>query len=664
MKALKIATLAAALLATPLAHALDIEPYIRKDKFEQIKISPKGDFFAATVPLEDRTVLVILRRSDNKVTGSFSLGKNTVVADFDWVNPTRVLVSPGEKYGALDRPALNGELYAVDAGGGDPELLVGYRLKGDAGTHIRGKKAEPVAAFLVDDLPADDKSVIITVSPFARDTYSRAEKMDVYSGRRVRVASAPIRNATFATDNDGIVRFAHGEDIDLSSRLYYRKGDGAEWQLLNDDSVTGHDETAIGFSADNRIAYLNVESDKGPDRIVAFDTTTGTRTDVMRDDVADPLKMIYKPGTGVPVGAYFMAGKPVTRFFDPTSAEAKLQRQLEDAFPDSTVSVTSETADGGIAMVRVSSDRNSGDYYLFDTQKRKAEYALSNRDWFDPDRMNPVTPIEFQARDGLAIHGYVTRPKGSEGKRLPMVVVPHGGPFGIRDYWGFDVETQMLASAGYAVLQVNFRGSGGYGRDFHHAGARQWGGTMQDDLTDATRWAVEQGIADGSRVCLYGASYGGYASLMGVAKEPTLYKCAAGYVGVYDLPTMHTAGDISERKSGRNFVFDWIGPREDVAAVSPTRLADRIKVPVFLAAGGEDERAPIEHSRMMESALRRAGVPVETLYFDTEGHGFYVPAHRREFYTRLLAFLSRNIGGATVTPPSSTAASTATATAR
>jgi dipeptidyl aminopeptidase/acylaminoacyl peptidase len=323
------------------------------------------------------------------------------------------------------------------------------------------------------------------------------------------------------------------------------------------------------------------------------------------------------------------------------------------------VRVTSETDDGSTALVRVSNDRNPGDYYLFDTRTLKATYGLSNREWLDPDDMNPVAPIEFKARDGLAIHGYLTRPKGSEGKRLPMVVMPHGGPFGIRDYWGFNEEAQILATAGYAVLQVNFRGSGGYGRDFRYAGARQWGGTMQDDVTDATRWAVGQGIADAGRVCLYGASYGGYASLMGVAKEPALYRCAVGYVGVYDLPTMHTAGDISERASGRNFVNEWIGPRDQVAAVSPTRLADRIKVPVFLAAGGEDERAPIEHSRMMERALQKAGVPVETLYFDTEGHGFYLPEHRREFYTKLLAFLSRNLGGATVTPPPAGATATA-----
>src|SRR5690606_18350126 len=176
------------------------------------------------------------------------------------------------------------------------------------------------------------------------------------------------------------------------------------------------------------------------------------------------------------------------------------------------------------------------------------------------------------------------------------------------------------------------------------AGARQWGGTMQDDLTDATRWAIEQGIADRSRICIYGASYGGYAALMGVAREPGLYRCAAGYVGVYDLPMMHARGDIQERGSGVTYLREWLGAPDALRDVSPVNLAANIKVPVFLAAGGEDERAPIQHTQRMEAALKQAGVPVESLYYPREGHGFYADANRREYYTRLLAFLARSLG--------------------
>jgi dipeptidyl aminopeptidase/acylaminoacyl peptidase len=348
----------------------------------------------------------------------------------------------------------------------------------------------------------------------------------------------------------------------------------------------------------------------------------------------------------VPVGVGLANGVWSTRFFDTTAPEARLQKSLEAAFAGSSVTVTSQTKDGRTALVRVSSDRNPGDYYLFDTVTKKADFLLANRDWLDPDALHPMQAISFKARDGLAIHGYLTRPNGTAGQRLPLVVLPHGGPFGERDYWRFDEEAQLLASAGYAVLQVNFRGSGGYGRAFEHAGAREWGETMQDDLTDATRWAIAQGHADASKVCLYGASYGAYASLMGAAKEPDLYRCSAGYVGVYDLPMMHTEGDTQEYASGESFIQQWIGPRAEIAAVSPTRMAERIKVPVFLAAGGEDRRTPIQHSRMMEQALRKAGTQVETLYYDTEGHGFFRPDHRREFYVRLLDFLSRSLGGA------------------
>lgn len=659
-KAGRVLSLVAGMLIAHSALAVEVERFVERDKFNAIKISPTGEYFAASVPLDDRTVLAIIRRADNRMTGTFALEQHNHVADFHWVNPERVVISTAQKFGDLDTPGLTGELFALNADGSRSEILVGYRVAGNGlGTRIQPKKVEAIAAFLVDDLPADDKNVVISVQPFARDAFSDAERMDVYTGRRVRVASAPVRNARFVTDNAGIVRFAAGEDLDLSRKLYYRSGNGAEWKLVNDESRTARAETPLGFSADNRIAYLQVEHAKGPDSIVAFDVETGQRSEVVRHATVDPNRIIYRAGTGVPVGVVFEDGRGATQFFDKASPEARLQRSLEAAFAGNDVTVTSETADGRLALVFVSSDRNPGDYYLFDTVAKKADHVLSAREWFDPAKMHPTQPVRFAARDGLEIHGYVTRPLGSEGKALPTVVMPHGGPFGIRDYWQFDNDVQLLASAGYAVLQVNFRGSGGYGRDFHHAGAREWGGKMQDDVTDATRWAIKEGIADASRICLYGASYGAYASLMGVAKEPSLYRCAAGYVGVYDLPTMHTEGDIRESGTGKTYLDEWVGPRAEVASASPTRMADRIKVPVFLAAGGEDRRTPIEHSRMMEQALKRAGVPVETLYYETEGHGFYRPEHRREFYTRLLAFLSRSLGGATASAPPASGAATA-----
>jgi dipeptidyl aminopeptidase/acylaminoacyl peptidase len=339
----------------------------------------------------------------------------------------------------------------------------------------------------------------------------------------------------------------------------------------------------------------------------------------------------------------YMDGKPHTRFFDPKGREAHLYEMLSSAFPDDSVMVTSTTNDGKIALVSTYSDRDPGSFYLFDAETKKAAYLLSRRSWIDPEKMAKVKPVELTARDGMLMRGYLTLPPGKDGRNLPLVIYPHGGPFGIYDTWGFDTEPQILAAAGYAVLQVNYRGSGNYGRSFHQSGAQQWGLTMQDDLTDATRWAIDQGIADRNRICMYGASYGAYASLMGVAKEPALYKCAAGYVGVYDLVTL-SAQESRESKRLNIWTSEWLGSGPVLASVSPNRIADRIKVPVFLAAGGEDETAPIAHSERMEAALKKAGIPVETLYYRTEGHGFYTVEHQREYYTRLLAFLARNLG--------------------
>jgi len=652
--------LAAALLfsSAPLAAQVDVDRYVKKDAFDQIKLSPSGDYYAASVPMEKQTVLVIMRRPDNKLTATFSLGKNTHVMGFWWVNPERVVISAGEKLGELESPLSTGELYAINANGGKVEFLVGQRVAGEGlGTRIQPKKVEMIAAEMIDDLPNDDKNILISVSPFNADAFTRVERMDVYSGRRTPVARAPVRNASFTTDNGGVVRFAHGSGTDNVNKLYYREGDGSEWKLINDEAVSDRIETPVGFSQDNQQAYLRVEQTEGPDAILTMDIATGARKQVLRDDNTDPSRIIFKSvasaaGEGVasarvPVGAYFMDGEPRTEFFDGASGSARLQKSLEAAFQGQSVHVTSTTADARLALVQTFSDRNPGDFYVFDTQAKKAEHLISRRTWFDPDKMAEMRPVSFKARDGLPLHGYLTVPHGSSGKNLPLVLMPHGGPFWQMDQWGFDGDGQMLAEAGYAVLQVNFRGSSNHGRAFTQAGAREWGGKMQDDLTDATRWAIQQGVADPGLVCIFGASYGGYAALMGAAKEPGMYKCAAGYVGVYDLPMMHARGDIQSGRSGENYLREWVGDKDQLGAVSPNRLAGQIKVPVFLAAGGEDQRAPIEHSKMMERALIGAGVPVETLYYDSEGHGFYKDEHRREFYTRLLAFLSRNIGGAT-----------------
>lgn len=629
---------------------VDLEAHLKNNDFNDIKISPDGQYFATTIPMDDKTGIAILRRADSKVVSSFSLGKNNHVYDFTWANSDRLLIRVAEKFGMLEQPQATGEVIGMTVGDKGVEPLVGYRASsGGVGSRIgQGSSKNNVAAITLDKIPGDDRNIVITTAPYSEDElWTRAERLDVYTGKREIIARAPVKGSDFFIDNKGVVRFARGSEYDNASKLYHRANDDAEWTLVNDENVSGRVESPLGFSEDNRTAYLQVEQKSGPDAIVSYDSASGERKEVLRDKSSDPTYIIYGFGaTNAPVGAMYLDGRPHTRFFDEASKEAKLYKMLQAAFPDDTVMVTSTTDDGKTALVSTSSDRDPGSFYLFDTETKKASYLLSRRDWVDPEKMARVKPVELKARDGLAMRGYLTLPPGKGERNLPLVIYPHGGPFGIYDTWGFDTDPQILAAAGYAVLQVNYRGSGNYGRNFHQSGAQQWGLAMQDDLTDATRWAIEQGIADPDRICIYGASYGAYAALMGVAKEPGLYKCAVGYIGVYDLVKL-SAQESRESKRLNTWTSEWMGTGEKLGPVSPNRIANRIKVPVFLAAGGEDEIAPIDQSESMESALKKAGVPVETLYYKTEGHGFYDAEHRQEYYRRLLAFLSRSLGGGT-----------------
>ncbi len=626
-------------------QAIPIQNFLRQDMFDQIKLSPTGKYIARSVTLGEKTVLAITERSTNKLTGHFNLAGKTQVQDFWWVSDERLLISVGERDGLLEKPQATGELYATNADGSGQGILVGYRAGSDtSGSHITGgKEREAVAAFMVDDLPNDPNNVIVAVRPMQGEVpYTRAETMDVHSGHRAVAAIAPVRNAKFKTDPDGVVRFASGSGVDNRMKTYYRDNAKADWQLLNDQSATHRALVPLGFSADGRIAYLQKDEEKGPDGIYAYDTTAHSMKLQQRDPVASPGNILNGPH-GEIIGAQYIDGKSKVMFFDEESPIAKAYRSLEASFPDQVVRLDGFTSDGKLAMVNVYNDRSPGDYYMFDLDSKKAAHLVSRYDWLDPDSMGVVRPITLTARDGLVLHGYLTLPPGSDGKNLPMVVNPHGGPFLIFDTWGFDWETQLLASRGYAVLQVNYRGSDNYGSDFAIAGYKQWGGAMQDDVTDATRWAIQQGVADAHRICIYGGSYGGYAALMGVAKEPSLYRCAIGYVGVYDMKTLYQDDVVSDSIKSTNFFKETLG-QEDLDAKSPTHLADRITVPVMLVAGREDEIAPPKHTEMMRDALLKAGKKVDAKIYDREGHGFFIDADRLDFYTRMLDFLDDNIG--------------------
>jgi dipeptidyl aminopeptidase/acylaminoacyl peptidase len=335
-------------------------------------------------------------------------------------------------------------------------------------------------------------------------------------------------------------------------------------------------------------------------------------------------------------------------YFDAKSAQ--LQKDLHEVFPGDSLRLQNFSADGKRALVLVTNDRSPGKYYLYDETKQSVEQITARAPWIDPKLMGEVKPITYKARDGLDIAGYLTTPPGKAPKKLPLIVYPHGGPYAVRDIDGFDPYAQFFASRGYAVLQMNFRGSGGYGTKFLEAGAREWGGKMQDDVTDAVKWAVSQGVADEGRVCIFGASYGGYAALMGAAMTPDIYRCVISYAGVTDLESMfqpRIMGRIGYRdRAPEEIVFlnRMIGDRKDAEYLherSPAWNAAKIRAPVFIAHGELDMVVPFSNAQAMKSALEREHKPVEFFSRTDEGHGFEQEANEIALFTQVETFLRK-----------------------
>jgi dipeptidyl aminopeptidase/acylaminoacyl peptidase len=632
---------------------IPVEDFVRHAAYGSAKISPTGKYLAISFERADIDVLGVMETKTLKIIHVAQLPEKRSVGAFYWAGPERLMFTATRKQGRFASPFGTGEWYAVNADGSKARTLISYESGGMGRLGV--KPASYSESFgMLDPLPEDDSKVLMQISRRVSSDGSRTEvvEVDTLSARRKPVARAPRENCEITLDPEQRPRFATCYDDENAqgqyeehSALWGRPIDG-EWKLLSQSRDTGRRILVQGFSGDGKTVYALSDDRKAPAAFGTLDPATGAFTEVLRDPVAEPSDFIYATDRETIVAVVTEAARPAVSMLDTDSPDAALYESLAAAFPGQFVDFSSATLDGKQIIVSVRSDRNPGELYLFDRDKGQARFLMKARQWLDAKKMAEVRPFKMKARDGLEMYGYLTIPQGVDLKNLPMIVNPHGGPIGPRDNWGFGMDTQMFANRGYLVLQLNFRGSGGYGQAFQDKGHRQWGKAMQDDLTDATHWAIKQGYADPKRICIYGGSYGGYASLMGAAKEPDLYKCAVGYVGVYDMPMMYKEGDIPERESGRRFLERTLGKdRQALLDASPTHLVDRIKIPVFLAAGARDFRAPPEQTEAMRDALVKAGnPPVETIIQPGEMHGFYEEEANLNLYTKILAFFEKHIG--------------------
>ena len=647
-----IAALALPGMALAADSPIPVQDFVKHPTYSSARISPDGQYLAMTVDRDDQDVLTVLRTSDLSVVKINQLPDGRSVGAFYWTSPDRLMFNAVRKIGSFEQPMGTGEWFAVNADGTQPRPLVFY---GTRDATQRSKQVDYDERLnLLDTLRDDDTNVVMTLtSPRSKEgAGTEVVLMDTFTGRRTPMARAPKENCSIALDAGKKPRFAvcsssRNEVGEYEERSeLYRREDNGSWVLVNASKSDGKHLRVVRTTSDGTV-YASQDDGKSPAAIGTIDTATGSFTSLHQDPVADISDLVWSADDRHLIAAVTEAGAPKVTLINEDHPDAEIYASLASAFPGQYVDFSSATRDGSKIVVSVSSDSNPGELYLYDRDTGKARFLMQGRAWLDPKKMAEVKPFTFKSSDGQQVHGYLTLPHGTDRRNLPLIVNPHGGPIGPRDNWGFDPITQLFASRGYAVLQVNFRGSDGYGKAFRDAGHMQWAKGIQNDILEATHWVIDQGYVDKDRICIFGGSFGGYSSLMAPIREPGLFKCAVGYVGVYDLEMLHTKGDIPQRESGRRYLRRTIGTDKDtLRAGSPTALADKVGIPVLLVAGARDQRAVPEQTEAMRDALAKAGnPPVETIIQSGEMHGFYKEDNNQMLYTKILDFFGKHIGG-------------------
>lgn len=639
------ARLAAALLAfasaTATAQQVAIDDLARRSEVNEVSLSPTGEYVALAVPTADgmETQLQILKLDGSGDTQVLRLARQQHVTGIIWTGDEQLVVSRAKMEPLLARPYSLGELLTSDVRGDKQEMLFGYVP--DNGNK-RGRRKDEGFASIARVLNSEPGHALVEFECWncGEDPDTVIFKVDTTTGERKEVERADGL-ASFAFDQTGEARLRTSWDDNDDPVLYYRPAKGADWAPLP-KSIAGRQLYGARFDTDNNTVYALV-SDKGePAQLYRIDLAAGTRTKLAgRDDIAVSYLM-YAGRDGMPFAAVYDAASPTIQYVDPKSEWAQLHAGLLKSFPGQMLTLNSFSRDGNKVLFGVWSDRNPGSYYVYDRAAKRASKIVDFSPWLKPERLAQARPLEFKARDGSKLFGFYTAPAGN-GPR-PLIVMPHGGPFGPYDQWGYDSDAQFFASRGYGVLQVNFRGSGGRGETFQRAAWKQWGGLIQDDIADGVKYAIGAGLADASRICIYGASFGGYSALMNPIRNPGMYKCAIGYVGVYDLELLRKTDGTTHSKRGRRFLDRQVGTEEAMLqATSPAQQVAKIGVPVMLVHGSADATAKFDQYRAMERALKAAGHPYETMVVEGEGHGFYKPENRAELYRRMEAFLHKHL---------------------
>jgi len=598
---------------------ISVEDFMKSPGNFGYQLSPDGNYITFSSAWENRSNIFVKKMGDDSEPVRVSSSKDRDIAGSFWKDDTL--------------------LYVKDKGGDENFHIYSTTFNG---TEEKDLTPYPnVTVGLLSSLQGVKDEILIMMNKEDATVFD-VYKLNVKTGETTHVAKNPGNISNWLADRNGEVRVAVASDGVVGTVLY-RDSEKDEFKPFI-ELAAGDEVTPLAFSKDNKHIYAT--SNKGRDKVevVKYDLE-GKEEVVMSNKEVDVTGVLYSAEQDKLLYGAYITDKPHYQFFDENFE--KLFRKIQDKLGvhESELGINDYNKEMTKFIVSVSSDTVYGKYYYYDSLTDKLTELATLSPWLKSEELSEMHPISYKSRDGLTINGYLTLPKNKEAKNLPLIVNPHGGPWA-RDMWGFNPEVQLLANRGYAVLQVNFRSSTGYGKEFLQAGNKQWGLKIQDDITDGVQWAIDQGIADPKRIGIYGASFGGYATLAGITFTPDLYAAAVDYVGVSNIFTLlNTIPPYWETM--REMFYERVGhPEKDkelLTAASPVFHAEKIKTPLFVAQGANDPRVNKAESDQIVEALRARGVDVEYMLKENEGHGFQNEENKIEFYNAMLKFLDSHL---------------------
>lgn len=650
--------LAALLLTVTTASAADpvpIEKFTQASKFSRAQLSPDGRFIACLQEIDGDQWLIFVnletKRTARVNPGVTVTGLRKEVSAFRWISDRRI---------SFLTTVWDGQMFTgVSAVDYDGKRWVAF-----TGSDVNPYEQNPLLATQIIHSFADEDQNVLMLDRGSNSgsdlVYPDVIKVSTLSRYAETVVKNPGNVVSWVPDRTGVVRLGITRD-GLRTGVIYRENERTKWRTLPLFDEERGQISPLGFDYDGQRLIVAATNEHKRRAVYYYDLEAGRLGELIAghahfdiipergtaaiDGVALAGPVVSELAESV-VGIRYIADGPRSLWFEP--GYGRLQASLDQVLPDTVNLIISRSRDEKRFLVLGFSDREPGIYYLVDLKGEKPSLTrLSERlAGFPAAAMVPMYPIKYPARDGETIHGYLTLPPGEKKTGLPFVIMPHGGPF-VRDTWQFNPMVQFLANRGYAVLQMNFRGSPGYGVEFYRKGKREIGRGMQDDIEDGTRWLIERKFADPDRIAIVGGSYGGFAALFALGHNPELYRCGVSIAGVTDWT------DIIKERKGEEYKFayqhfrEWIGDpklnQEFLAGISPVNFAAKITAPVFIVQGKDDRTVPPKQARKMVDALEKAGRPPQSLYFANEGHGFTKEKNRAKLFAEIEKFLAKHL---------------------